>query len=337
MILNGQCRCRAANGGSILIIALWVIFMLATLAVAVGAHIGGRLALARKIEQRTVGYYAARTGVERSLAILQQDTNGWDCMTEIWADSPKDFSNIVCGAGAYSVSYSYDRADGSQGTNFGMWDEQAKLDLNLTRVELLVSFLQEAGGMGAEPAARLADAMVTARTRPVENTPTVGEKPAWIDSRLEKGPFHSVAEVRWVKGMTDEVFAKIRDHVTVHGGTRVNLNTADKVVLRALARQTGGGGGSIESLTRKILQFRQTGGIFKTYLGSGVESALGPDSRLTGDERARLNGMVSFVTVVSDHFRGHVEGKMAGRMDEPRRIDFVWDRKHKRIEFWYED
>ena len=120
MTLNVQCRCRAANGGSILILALWVIFMLATLAVAVGAHIGGRLALARKIEQRTLGYRVARTGLERSLVVLQQDTNGWDCMTESWANSPRDFSNIVCGAGAYSVFYAYDRADGGQGTNFGM-------------------------------------------------------------------------------------------------------------------------------------------------------------------------------------------------------------------------
>lgn len=328
-----------SRGGSILILALWVIFMLALLAVAVGAYVDSRLTFARRIEQRTLGYYAARTGVERCLVLLKQDTNGWDALTESWANSRKDFSNAVCGAGVLSVCYEVDWADGSRGTNYGVGDEQSRIDLNLARVELLVTLLQEAGGMGAEPAARLADALNTARTKPVENKPGVGEKTGWPDSRFTRGPFQSVEEVRWVKGMTEAVFVKIRDHVTVYGGMRVNLNTADGVVLRVLGRRAGSGSGvgGVESLAKKILQFRERGGIFKTYLGSGLVEALGPEARLTEDERSRLYGMAPYVTVATDHFRGWAEGAPLKSAGESRRLDFVWDRKHNKFVYWHED
>lgn len=340
MTLFEPSRCRATNQGSILILALWTIFFLALLAVAIGSYLDGRLALVRKIEQRTLGYYAARTGLERSLALLQQDTNGWDALSESWANSVADFSNIVCGAGVYSVYSVRDSAEGGSVTNCGLGDEQGKIDLNLARVDLLEALFEEAGGMAAEPAARLADAMGRARTKPVENSLSLGlsEKPAWIDARIKRGRFESVYEARWVKGMTDEVFSKIRDHVTVYGGYRVNLNTVDAVVLRTLIRR--GGGDSSRSrinLTRKILQFRERGGIFKSYIGSGLAEALGPSARLAEDERGPLDGMAPYVTVASDHFRGHVEGAPLKRAGESRRIDFVWDRKHHRIEFWHED
>ena len=328
-------RCRAGERGSILVLSLWVIFLLALLALAVGAHVEGRLALARAVEQRTAGILAARTVAQRALVLLAQDTNNWDAMTEPWASSAGDFSNAVCGAGAGSAFYAYDLASGGQGTNFGLSDEQARADLNLARVELLVALLEEAGGLEAEAASRLAAAIQSARTRPVERSPGIGEKTGWRDPGIERGPFPSSEEVRGVAGMTDEAFLRIRDQVTVHGGTRVNLNTAGAVMLRSLARAAGGKGG--ESLSRKILQFRERGGIFKSYLGSGMIEALGPEARLTESERSRLYAMAPYITMTSDHLRGHVEGAPVNRPGAVRRVDFVWDRKRHRIEFWHED
>jgi len=338
--LNGRVpsSCHAGDRGSILILTLWVIFLLALLAVAVGAHIDGRLALARRMEQRTTGYFAARAGVERSLLILDRDTNNWDSLTEPWADSRADFSNGVAGAGVFSALYSHDLAGGGQVTNYGVMDEQSRIDLNAAKVELLAALLRETGGLEAEPAMKVASAMKTAGTRPPPGSPGLTADRCWVDSRLERGRFQSVEEVRWVWGMTDDLFEKIKNHVTVHGGC-VNLNTADTMVLKALLARTGSGDrASLESLTRKILQFRQSGGIFKTYRGVGVVEALGPDARLTEGERSRLYALdPSSVRVASDHFRGQVVGAPSKTAGESRMIVFVWDRKHHKIEFWHED
>lgn len=332
---NASSCCRAAERGSILILTLWVIFLLALLAVAVGSQVEARLTLARRMSLRTTGYYAACTGLARSLAVLEQDTNGWDAAGDPWAGNPAAFSNQAAGAGVFTLLTEVDLAGGGRGTNAGLGDEQGRIDLNLARVELLASLLREVGGVSEERAREVAAAITTARTKPPPHSPGLSTKTGWVSSRLEQGPLLSIQELQWITGMTGEAFRKIEDVVTVHGGYRVNLNTAGAAVLRAVARATGRGTSqTAESLTRKILQFRERGGIFKT-LGSG--EALGSEGRLTPEELAVFSGMAPYVTVASRHFRGHVEGSAAGSRGESRRIECVWDRNHHKIEFWHED
>lgn len=338
MSLNGPYRCPSANQGSILILALWVIFMLAVLAVAVGAHIDGRLELARRMEQRLVGYYAARVGVERGLTRLLQETNGWDGLGEPWSDNPADFSNVVVGAGAYTLSYVPERSDGASNEVFGLWDEQSKIDLNLGRIELLVALLEGAGGLSREAAVRMGETILTARTKLADKSPAMGVASGWADSQMEPGPLRSIQELLWLKGMTPAVFKQVRDHVTVCGGNRVNVNTAGAVVLQCLGACGGGGEKAAQSLSKKILQFRERGGIFKSYLGSEMVESLGEGARLTDEERRSLYGMTPHITVMSDHFRGHAEGWMSGgSFGQRRRMDFVWNRKERKFEYWHED
>lgn len=339
MSLSKQWCCPSGKQGSILILALWVIFMLAMLAVAVGAHIEGRLALARRIEQRTVGYGAARVGIERSLARLLQETNGWDGPGEVWSDNPTDFSNVVSGAGAFSLVYSVERSDGASNVFYGVRDEQSRIDVNRGRIEVLIALLEVAGGLSSESAARVGEAINLARTRVADHSPALGAKTGWVDPHMEPGPLKSIYELRWIKGVSPEIFDKIKDFVTVSGGNRVNLNTAGPVVLQCLGGRGGGGDRkAAQSLARKILQFRERGGIFKSYLGVGLAETIGEDVKLTDDERRLLYGMTPYVTVVSDHFRGHAEGWLAGGAAGQRRyVDFVWDRKERKFEYWHEE
>ncbi|MDP6491790.1 MAG: hypothetical protein QGG69_08500, partial [Kiritimatiellia bacterium] len=51
------------RSGSVLILALWVLFFLAALALAVGAHVSAALTLAGFMRQDVRGYHLARAGV----------------------------------------------------------------------------------------------------------------------------------------------------------------------------------------------------------------------------------------------------------------------------------
>jgi type II secretory pathway component PulK len=62
--------------------------------------------------------------------------------------------------------------------------------------------------------------------------------------------FESVAELRHVNGMTDEIFELVQPFVTVWGSGRINLNTADRPVLMSLTGMT-------ESAVSFILNLRQ--------------------------------------------------------------------------------
>lgn len=322
--------------GSILVLALWLLFLLSLLAAGVGAHVQGRLELARRLEQRWVALGAARAGVERGIAWVQVETNGWESLDEPWANQPGVFSNGVMGSGWFAVVRRDRQASGAEGVQYGMGDEQGRIDLNLGRVELLQALFETAGGLGTEAAAKVAAALARARTRP-EGKPSINDETGWVDRRLERGPLLSVHELRWVKGVTPGVFEGLKDHVTVHGGARVNLNTAGAGVLTALGRCAGRGKERDAGFVRKILQFREKGGIFKTYLGPGVVEALGAEARLTEEERTIVYGLAPYVTVTSDRFRGHVVGGTAKSGAPICRIDFVWNRSTRRIEYWHED
>jgi type II secretory pathway component PulK len=340
--LQGPWSSRAASGGSILIVVLWVVFFLGILSVAIGAYVGGNVELARRMSDRLQASYAARAGVATGLAVLMADSNAWDALNEPWADSARDFKEVSCGGGVYSVYYVLERADGSWGTNYGVRDEQARIDLNLlpeSRVELLTALLQTAGGLDRVDAARLTQNIQVARTLPDRRKmQSPGVETGWASPGLSCGPFLPVHELLWVKGMNRDVFERIRDHLTVSGGSRININTADGALLRALfsrGEATKWDVGAVDRLVRKILNFRESGGIFKTLRNLAAD--LAGHAELSEEERRQLNGASPFVTIASDVFRGHAYGERKGRTSGAQGIEFVWNRKLNRIEYWHED
>jgi type II secretory pathway component PulK len=322
----------------VLIVVLWGLFFLGSLAVAVGLSVGARVEGVRRLSDRLGAHYAARAGVERSKTVLSLDTNAWDATSERWADSPADFKDVRCGEGIYSVCYLVEKADGTQGTNYGMRDEQAFINLNSERLTgALAALLRTAGGMDAVRAATLADNVrkAVAATKQDGQAPPVADG-AWIASSIPGGPLRSVYELLWIKGMDDAVLEKIRNHITVHGGARVNINTADAIVLMSMIESAGPlAAGVAESLARKVLNFRGNGGKFQSI--SGLSAAIGRDSALSEEERRALDSLSGLTVVASDHYRGVARGKMRGREASVQTVEFVWNRKLKRIEHWHED
>jgi general secretion pathway protein K len=66
------------------------------------------------------------------------------------------------------------------------------------------------------------------------------------------GPFEEITELRHVRGMTPEVFERLRPHLTLLGTGQINLNTADPVVLATLP-------GIGDEAVAAILRFRRQG------------------------------------------------------------------------------
>jgi general secretion pathway protein K len=337
MKCDGRSCCRTGERGSVLIVGLWVLLFLSTLALAVGRLVGGQLELAHRMRGRSQAYYIAKAGVEQSIVLLEADTNGWDGTGERWAGSAADFAHVPCGKGAFTASYQSERSDGSVTTNYGLTDECGKIDVNEAGPLLLRSVLEVAGQMDGASAARLADQIVTVRVVRVEDQLPGGTQGAGFG--LRRGPFDSIYELQLVDGMEQTVFDRIRDHVTVYGGSRVNLNTADRLVLVSLAccgsGETMRGAG--EGLARKLLQFREGGHVFTSHLGSSLSEDLSAFVPVGEIERQLLERMVPYVTVSGERFRGVVCGSLSADTSAWREVNFVWDRSNRRIRFWHED
>jgi type II secretory pathway component PulK len=322
-----------------LIVVLWGLFLLGLLALATSIGVSGRMEAARRLCDRLGARYAARAGVEKSKAILDLETNMWDALGERWANSPADFRDIACGEAVYSVYYPFEEADGKPVTNYGLRDEQARVDLNLERsADVLAALFQIAGGVSGERARDLASTIrkAIARSADAQSLWTASDTD-WVGGMAPTGPLRSVHELLSIKGMDQVVFDRIRGHVTVYGGQHVNINTADRVVLRSLLLRAGMPvtEETVDTLVRKLLSFRENGGIFERR--NGLSETMGRVIALSEGERKALDGLSSVVVVASDHFRGMARGEMRGRETSVQTVEFVWNRKLKRIEYWHED
>lgn len=325
---------RVEKDGGILIVVLWTLFFLAALAAAVAAYVGGQMEVARRLGGQVISRQAALAGVDHGLALVLQETNGWKALNERWSNNSQEFRAVDSGLRtSWTASYLRECADGSVATNYGLADEQGRIDVNLARVEVLAALFRVTGGLGAEPANTLAKTVAEARTAPPAGQKHTGiARSVWTLADLQNGPFLSVHELLWVRGMTRDLFDRVAPYITVHGGGRVNINTAGPMVLRVLVAARGME--DSDDAIRKILQFREGGGIFKTFFGSGLAGGTGDGPALSAEAQSVVNGVAPFATVTSDRFRGTVEaGQGAGRAG----ITFVWDRRERRFLYWHED
>ncbi len=72
----------------------------------------------------------------------------------------------------------------------------------------------------------------------------------------KNGPFESLEELTLVKGVTPEIFDLIRDHLTIYGSGKVNVNFASKEVLLYVPTIT-------EKIANAIIQVRKVRGNIK--------------------------------------------------------------------------
>jgi general secretion pathway protein K len=118
-------------------------------------------------------------------------------------------------------------------------DETAKIDLNSANEVLLRGLFTQIGGVDAETAARLVDAVIDWRDPDDFRRPNGAESADYQGAGAKvlpaNAPFETVGEVSRVLGMTPAVYARIAPSVTVYSRTAgINPLTASRDVLMAL-------------------------------------------------------------------------------------------------------
>ena len=141
----------------------------------------------------------------------------------------------------YTISYPYrDTKDGEPKTHYGVEDEEGKININMLDAAVLSVFFQKVGEIKREVADEIAYSVVDWRdTDDSLSHPEYGaEKDYYEDLDIPYGyknyKFESIEELLLVRGMTPEIFEKIKPFVTVYGIGVVNINTAPREVLVGL-------------------------------------------------------------------------------------------------------
>jgi type II secretory pathway component PulK len=259
-------RGKRADQGTILIVTLWIVSILALFAVGLGYRMGLLLKTAGYRRDVKVVRQFALAGLSWSRAQLVQDTNNYDNLYECGVvldeeEHEKFFKSVPVAKGYFTVSYQ-DTSSNARVTRYGFQDEERKININWAPFEML----EQLPGVDSELASAIID------WRDLNQNPYLDdqnqEKPFGAEDEAYEGRgysckdsmFQVVEELQLVVGMTYEIYQQVFPLVTVYGRGKVNINTASEEVLKMVARTSfkkiGGIERNADHLTEIFLDHR---------------------------------------------------------------------------------
>ena len=206
---------KRANRGIALLLVLWALVLLGTLALGFSWSMRTEAMAARNGIDETRAYFQARTGVSRAVVLL----------ASLSAD------NVL----AASIA----GEDGDASYEVRIDSESGKVDVNLVSEEVLLEVLKK-GGVPEEEAEGVRDAILdwrdeddNPRARGAERV-EYGGMPEPITPR--NGKIRGIGELMCVKGVTKDFYEAFLSRVfTAHGNSaRLNFLRAPEIVLRSL-------------------------------------------------------------------------------------------------------
>ena len=331
--------------GSILIVVLWSLFFLSALALAVNAYIRSQLDLAAKLKDRAKMHYLAKAGVKRAILEIENDTtDSCDALKDAWSNNEDGFKEIKLGDGMFSIVRRLlpplAEEAGEPEIRYGLVDEERKININKAPYSVLKNSFEIIGETTSQEAGDIAASIIDWRDEDEEPRENGAESGYYLSFSpgyaCKNEDFEVLEELLLVKGMTQEIFNKAKDSITVYGEGAVNINTTDELILRSL--------GMGESLVEKIIYFRNGSdgeeatsddNVFETV--EAIAETLGSAEGLSREEISQLKGVLGagLLSVRSDNFRGQSLGQMRNT-DKSAQITFVFDR-NKVIKYWREE
>ena len=239
-------RGAGSDRGIALLLVLWALVLLGTLALGFSWSMRTEAMAARNGIDETRAYFQARTGVNRAVVLL--------------ASLPAD--NVLSGSIAGE--------DGDASYEVRIESESGKVDVNLVDEEVLLGILKKAG-LPEEEAEGVRDAILDWRDEDDVPRPRGAERAEY--ERMNEpvtprnGKILGVGELMHVKGVTREIHERILSRVfTAHGNsTQVNVLRAPEIVLRSLP------GVSAEAAARIVAGRKEESSISAADLAAMVE------------------------------------------------------------------
>ena len=241
--------------GSILIIALWSLCLLATFAVILGHEVRQKITLVQRLDERDRLHFINEAGVKKAIVELKAgEQKNYDSLSGRWSNNAGAFREIDIGDGRVNICYNYDEISGGPVIRYGLVDEESKININKVEPAVLERLFRIVLSWGEAEASDLAASIIDWRDKDSElSAPFGGAEDQYYRNldypyEAKDAQFESLDELLLVKGITEDIFKNIKGYITIYGNGSVNINTAPKVVLLAL--------GLSEGLGDKIISFR---------------------------------------------------------------------------------
>jgi type II secretory pathway component PulK len=178
---------RRKNKGLVIIAVLWVVVVLMVMTAILGrkSRLDMKVCLARM--EAVQCKWAARAGIEKAIAVLNEDETENDSLMDTWSDNPDDLNDVMLNQCRFTVQ---------------VMDESSKLNINTATKDQLLGL--------PDMTEDIADAIIDWRDS--DATPSgLGVESGYYESlpygyMARNGPFRTIRELLLVKDITDKLF-----------------------------------------------------------------------------------------------------------------------------------
>lgn len=357
--------------GSVLILALWVLFSLAALTIATASHVMTLLSASERLGQRVQARAQGWSGAAMAAAVIDGEmdkyqepitnkfsdvsTNAvsrWDGLQQQAFNREGDqfeFKYSLGGRDAI-IKIGFETVGPSERTvtNEGVLGVESRVNLNTASSNLLTALIMKVTEFG-RPDAEAQTVAILQRRSDGDDMLTAGTGNHYYSqenaaSTDVQGPLRSVEALLLIPGVDVGLLNRLGPYVTVYGSGKININAASEVVLEALGDSSIGpeqfSGGDSKSLADKIVRFREAGNTFERAVYVEMRTALDQFEPLTPGEGTVFTAMAAQLDVRSEAFGGtvYVEDDVGPRKGEGARglVDFVWDVQVRKFVMWRE-
>ena len=239
----------------VLFFALWVLGILAILAVSVAAGIRQKVFLVARLDERSRMNYLLQAAVKKTAGYIhmQMEVNSFEFSPAVkmgLLNNADELSSIKLGHDSAGVGY---LLDDSKSLRWGVVDEESKINLNKTDPLTLTNLLSLVLSLSNEDAAKLARALLDWRQYGESELNGFFSDDYYSTLQYpypkKNADYETLDEILLVKGMDKKMYDRLINYVTIYGSGAVNINTASREVLLAL--------GLTDALVNKILTVRR--------------------------------------------------------------------------------
>lgn len=234
--------------GFALLLSLLVLLLLVVIVLEADFQTRADLRAAGNFRDDLKALYLARSAVTAGEAILKEDLRlspKYDGLDELWAFPVPEYP-----LGDGTLSGSITDESGKINVNFLIANNDKPVEWRKNQLRLLFESLQ----INPDPAAQIVDSIVDWLDKNGEPERFGAEEGFYRGVTPpyspKNGPLDTLEELHMVKGITDEVYKKIAPYLTIYGDGKININTADQLVLQSLIE------GIDETMVRKAIDGR---------------------------------------------------------------------------------
>jgi len=226
------------KNGSVLIVALWAVVFFTMIAITLGVRVRSQVHNLKRFTEAARLKSTAYSGVSYAADWMRRQSKASEESAPPAQAAAPEWKNVPLPDGeVFSIGH-----DEAGEFKPGFFDEQSKININTASERVLTALYAGTDEAGKDRAAELAKNTIGWRQRKEEFL-EFGHKLGGSGAG-----FGSPEELLVVPGMSEKVWDKIKERLTVYGRGRTNMNTVTKESLTSL--------GIDASLAQRIVDYR---------------------------------------------------------------------------------